>query len=104
MSVEDALARARAEHPAAAGAEVYATDLNGVARGKLVPAEVLGKLGAGAMKMPISTLALDIFSTDVPETGLAIERGDPDGVMLPVAETVAPMLWAGRPTLQVQCM
>ncbi|MEO0821731.1 MAG: glutamine synthetase family protein [Pseudomonadota bacterium] len=104
MSVEDALARARAEHPAAAVAEVYATDLNGVARGKLVPAEVLGKLGAGAMKMPISTLALDIFSTDVPETGLAIERGDPDGVMLPVAETVAPMLWAGRPTLQVQCM
>ncbi|MEO1317181.1 MAG: glutamine synthetase family protein, partial [Pseudomonadota bacterium] len=51
-----------------------------------------------------STLALDIFSTDVPEAGLAIERGDPDGTLLAIPETIAPLMWADRPTMQVQCM
>lgn len=99
-----ALAAFRAENPAIGVAEVYVTDLNGIARGKLVPVDMLEKIGEGGMKLPISTLALDIFGADVPETGLAIERGDPDGVLVPVPETMAPMLWAQRPTMQLQCM
>ncbi|MEL6766062.1 MAG: glutamine synthetase family protein [Pseudomonadota bacterium] len=103
-AVEAAIAQFRAAHPEIAVAEVFVVDLNGVLRGKLVPVEMLGKLASGAMKLPISTLALDIFSTDVPEAGLAIERGDPDGTLLAIPETVAPLLWADRPTMQVQCM
>ncbi len=98
------LAAFRARHPEIEVADVYMTDLNGVARGKLVPADMLDKLADGGMKMPVSTLGLDIFGNDVAEAGIAIEVGDPDGVLLPVAETLAPMLWAGRPTAQVQCM
>ncbi|MEM7499173.1 MAG: glutamine synthetase family protein [Pseudomonadota bacterium] len=103
-AVEAAVESFRATHPDIAVAEVFVVDLNGVLRGKLVPVEMLGKLARGAMKLPISTLALDIFSIDVPETGLAIERGDPDGTLLAIPETVAPVLWADRPTMQVQCM
>ncbi len=104
MSFAEHLAAFRAAHPETEVAEVYITDLNGVARGKLVPAGMLDKLADGGMKMPVSTLGLDIFGDDVAETGIAIEVGDPDGVLLPVAGTLAPMLWATRPTAQLQCM
>ncbi|MEM1383429.1 MAG: glutamine synthetase family protein [Pseudomonadota bacterium] len=104
MSFAEHLAAFRAEHPEIEVAEVYVSDLNTQARGKLVPIDMLEKLTTGGMKLPVSTLGLDIFGSDVPESGIAIEIGDPDGVLLPVAETLAPMLWAGRPTAQLQCM
>ena len=104
MSFADHLATFRAAHPDIEVAEVYISDLNGVARGKLVPAEMLDKLTDGGMKIPISTLGLDIFGADCAEAGIALETGDPDGAMLPVASTLAPMIWAGRPTAQLQCM
>ncbi len=101
---DDCLAAFRRAHPAIEAAEVYVTDLNGVARGKLIPAEMLGKLTTGGMKIPVSTVGLDVFGADVAEAGIAIETGDPDGNMVPIPETLAPMLWAGRPTAQLQCM
>ncbi|MHA1529133.1 MAG: glutamine synthetase family protein [Alphaproteobacteria bacterium] len=104
MSFAEHLAAFRAAHPDTEVAEVYITDLNGVARGKLVPAGMLDKVGGGGMKMPVSTLGFDIFGADVAGAGIALETGDPDGVLLPVAGTLAPMLWAARPTVQVQCM
>jgi glutamine synthetase len=104
MSFAGHLAAFRARHPDMEVADVYITDLNGVARGKLVPAGMLDKVSDGAMKMPVSTLGFDIFGADVAEAGIALETGDPDGVLLPVAGTLAPMLWAARPTAQIQCM
>ncbi|MEM6974627.1 MAG: glutamine synthetase family protein [Pseudomonadota bacterium] len=98
------LGEVRAANPDAEAAEIYVTDLNGTARGKLMPIEMLAKLGQGRMRLPISSLALDIFSTDVAEAAIALERGDPDGIMVPITESIAPMLWTERPTLQVQCM
>ncbi|MEM8819554.1 MAG: glutamine synthetase family protein [Pseudomonadota bacterium] len=102
--IEAAIATFRAEHPEIGVAEVFVTDLSGINRGKLVPVEMLSKLAKGTMRLPISCLALDIFSSDVPETGLAIERGDPDGSMIPIPGTIAEVLWADRPTMQIQCM
>jgi len=104
MSFAADLAAFREAHPDIEVAEVYITDLNGVARGKLVPVGMLDKLASGGMKMPVSTLGLDIFGFDPAEAGIAIETGDPDGVLVPLAATLAPMEWAGRPTAQVQCM
>jgi len=103
MSFAKTLAAFRARHPDIAVAEVYLADLNGLARGKLVPIEALDKLASGGMKMPVSTVGLDIFGVDVAESGIAMEIGDPDGVLVPIAGTLAPMRWAGRPTAQVQC-
>ena len=104
MSFTEHLAAFRAAHPDTEVAEVYISDLNGVARGKLVPADMLEKMTGGGMKLPVSTLGLDIFGNDVPESGNALEIGDPDGNLIPIDATLAPMLWAGRPTAQLQCM
>jgi glutamine synthetase len=104
MSFAAHLAAFRERHPDIEVAEVYISDLNGVVRGKLVPAEMLAKVTEGGMKLPISTLGLDIFGCDVPESAIALEIGDPDGNLIPVDATLAPMLWAGRPTAQLQCM
>lgn len=104
MNFAEHLAAFRAEFPQVEVAEVYVTDLNGVPRGKLVPIDMLEKLNEGGMKMPISTLGLDIFGADVPKNAIALEVGDPDGELRPLGETLAPMLWAKRPTAQLQCM
>ena len=104
MSLVEALARFGREHPDVEACEVYLTDLNGIARGKRVPIEMLEKLDGGGMKMPVSTLGLDVFGVDVAENAIALEIGDPDGALVPVPESLAPMLWAARPTAQLQCM
>ncbi len=98
----DELSAFRAAHPDTAVAEVFVVDLNGTARGKLVPIETLAKLAGGTMKMPASTPGLDIFGEDVEAAGIAIQTGDPDGVLDPVPGSLGPVLWAGRPTAQVQ--
>ena len=91
-------------HPDVSHAEVFCVDLNGVCRGKLVPIGSLKKLASGGMKLPSSTAGLDIFAEDVLEAGLAIQTGDPDGVIEPVKGTLGKMLWTGavHPTAQVQ--
>lgn len=104
MAFLDHLSAFRAAHPNIETAEVYVTDLNGVARGKLVPAAMLDKLDGSGMKMPTSTLGLDIFGADCEEAGIALDKGDPDGALIPVASSLAPLTWAERPMAQIQCM
>ncbi len=101
-SYADEFAAFCAAHPEIGAAEVFVIDLNGTARGKLVPMETLAKLGRGGMKMPSSTPGLDIFGEDVEEAGIAIQTGDPDGVLDPVPGSLRPVLWAGSPTAQAQ--
>ena len=103
MSFAEDLAALRAAHPGIEAADAFITDLNGIARGKRMPADHLDKLAAGSVKMPVSTLGLDVFGADVPENAIAIERGDPDGALCPVPGSLAPMLWAARPVAQVAC-
>ncbi|MEM1299401.1 MAG: glutamine synthetase family protein [Pseudomonadota bacterium] len=102
MQFHEELAAFRAAHPDVTQAEVFVVDLNATIRGKLVPIDALDKLAKDSMKMPVSTPALDIFSEDVYEAGLAIQTGDPDGVLDPVPGTLGRMLWAETPTAQVQ--
>lgn len=91
-------------HPEVGHAEIFCVDLNGICRGKLVPFASLKKLATGGMKLPSSTAGLDIFAEDVLEAGLAIQTGDPDGVIVPVLGSLAKMHWAdaAHPTAQVQ--
>ncbi|MEO1600858.1 MAG: glutamine synthetase family protein [Pseudomonadota bacterium] len=104
MTAAEDIAAARAAHPDLAWVEVFATDLNGLQRGKLLPASLLDKAAKGAVRMPVSTLGLDIFGEDVAESAIAIERGDPDGPLIPVPGAIGPMVWAECPTLQIPCM
>ncbi|MBY8977883.1 glutamine synthetase [Rhodobacteraceae bacterium NNCM2] len=102
MTFAQELAAFRAENPDIETAEIFIIDLNGMARGKVVPIDHLEKLATGGMKMPTSSYTLDIFSLDNAEAEVALERGDPDGVLVPVPGTLARLSWSDRPVAQVQ--
>ncbi|NHN38366.1 glutamine synthetase [Pseudomaricurvus alcaniphilus] len=79
--------------------EMILADINGVHRGKWLPRESLVNALQGSIKLPITTLCLDIWGRDVYE--LVFESGDADGLCLPVADSLALVPWAERPAAQM---
>lgn len=90
-----------AENPQTERIELLFPDINGIFRGKWLPPDAADKLAEGKVRLPVSTYALDIAGEDVSATGLAIERGDPDGYGWPVTGTLVPKSWAPNPAAQV---
>lgn len=86
------------EHPEVKTIRVAAADLNGVARGKRIPARYAGKLLEEGTKFPYSVLNLDIWGEDVEDSPLVFESGDPDGLLLPTERGFLPMPWLDAPT------
>ncbi|MEL6979421.1 MAG: glutamine synthetase family protein [Pseudomonadota bacterium] len=80
--------------------ELLFPDMNGVLRGKWLPIGSAKKLLAGGVRLPISTYALNIWGEDVDESGLAIRRGDPDGVAWAVAGSLRRAPWSDPPAAQ----
>lgn len=78
------------------GITMFFSDLNGVPRGKRLPRENLSKAFGGGVRMPISSLCVDIWGTDVPQ--MAMETGDADGVCLPTDRGLIPVLWTSPPS------
>ncbi|MEM8775665.1 MAG: glutamine synthetase family protein [Pseudomonadota bacterium] len=84
---------------------VAACDLNGRMRGKRVPGDYALKLDKGAVRMPISTLSMDIFGADVEASPLVFASGDADGMMLPTERGPVPLPWLDTPQpLVPMCM
>ena len=83
-----------ATHGAPERIEAMLCDLNGVLRGKWIPAEGASKLASGGVRLPLSTYAPNILGEEVPESGLGIVVGDPDGVLVPVPGTLRPVPWS----------
>lgn len=81
--------------------EAFIVDVNGVLRGKRIPSESFDKVFKDGLRLPYSACAVDIWGQDVLSAGLVVETGDTDGVCLPVAGSLKPVLWAARPTQQV---
>jgi glutamine synthetase len=81
--------------------EAFVVDANGIPRGKWIPAERIDDIMRDGIALPRSIYALDIWGCDVPDAGLAVGTGDPDGVCHPVAGTMMPVSWLSRPTSQV---
>ncbi|RMH53666.1 MAG: glutamine synthetase [Alphaproteobacteria bacterium] len=81
-----------AAHPSVATIELVFPDMNGVARGKHLPADQIDKL-FGKVRMPASLYNLDILSADVEKAGIALSRGDPDGFCHAVR--LGPARWSG---------
>ncbi|MGX9354588.1 glutamine synthetase family protein [Roseobacteraceae bacterium S113] len=75
-----------------------AVDLNGNFRGKRLPGEDLAKVEAGALRMPISVLSVDIAGADVADSPLVFETGDQDGVLRPTGRGPLPMPWLASNT------
>lgn len=72
---------------------VAAADLNGVMRGKRVPASYVQKLDKGAVRLPFSVLNVDIRGADIADSPLVFETGDADGILLPTGRGPVPMPW-----------
>ncbi len=71
--------------------EVLLPDINSVMRGKWLPANRLSKVYTGQFKLPVTTLAFDIWGRDVEE--LVFDEGDADGICLPVADSLRLIPW-----------
>ncbi|MCV6601071.1 MAG: glutamine synthetase family protein [Cohaesibacter sp.] len=90
-----------AANPDIVKVEILLPRFCGPLMGKWLPVEALTKLAEGGVRMPRSTAALDIWGDDVPAVGIALEKGDPDGICLPVPGTLSRVPWACEPTAQV---
>ena len=74
--------------------ECMLCDLNGILRGKWIPGEAAAKLASGGVRLPLSTYAPNILGEEVPESGLGIVIGDPDGVLVPLPGTLSTVPWS----------
>lgn len=76
---------------------VAACDLNGRMRGKRLPASFADKLSNGAVRMPLSSLNLDVFGADIENSPLVFESGDIDGRLFPTDRGAVPLPWLEEP-------
>ena len=90
-----------AEHGAPERIDLMLCDINAVLRGKWLPASEISKLVDGLVRIPLSTYAPNIFGYEIPETGLGIVQGDPDGILKPIYGTLKPVPWAKGNVAQV---
>ena len=86
------------EHPEVKTIRVAAADLNGVARGKRIPARFADKLLTEGTKFPFSELNMEIGGEDIEDSPLVFKAGDPDGVLMPTERGFMPMPWLQAPT------
>ncbi len=86
------------EHPDVKTIRVAAADLNGVPRGKRIPARFADKLLGEGTKFPYSVLNMDIWGEDVEDSPLVFKAGDPDGLLMPTERGFMPMPWLDAPT------
>jgi glutamine synthetase len=84
--------------------DVFLSDLNGVLRGKRLPANQAMKLFEAGLRMPRSLIGVDVWGYDVMENGLVLETGDVDGLCFPVGPGVVPSPWAAEPAAQIMLM
>lgn len=84
--------------------DAFLADLNGVLRGKRLPAASAMKLFETGMRLPRSLVGVDIWGADAMENGLVLETGDGDGLCAPVGAGLLPVPWAAEPTAQVLMM
>ena len=80
---------------------VAACDLNGQMRGKRVPATYANKLNGGAVRMPLSTLNVDLWGADIENSPLVFETGDADGILRPTDRGAVPVPWVSAPSALV---
>lgn len=86
-------------HPDIELFEVILPDLNGKLRGKWLPRAKIETAFTGGLKLPLTTLAFDVWGRDV--ESWVFDNGDVDGICEADARTLAPVPWLDRPTGQV---
>jgi glutamine synthetase len=87
-----------AAHPEIKSLRIAASDLNGLPRGKRIPASHADKAFGGELRLPLSTLNVDIWGEDIVDSPLLFESGDADGSAVPTERGLVPMTWFATPT------
>lgn len=77
-------------------------DLNGVMRGKRVPADQLDKIINGSLRMPLSLLGMDVWGEDIEGNELVFDTGDADGLCDFTGRALSPVVWTSRPAAFAQ--
>ena len=86
------------QHPDIEVFEAILPDLAGGLRGKWVTRDKIHKIFEDGLKLPLSTLALDVWGRDPGE--LVFDSGDTDGICVADINTITPAPWLERPTGQ----
>lgn len=71
----------------------FVADINGVFRGKRVPASQVKKLIKNGLRMPLSSVNVDIWGRDIEDSPLVFESGDSDGKCFWTGRTPIVMTW-----------
>ncbi|MCB1678056.1 MAG: glutamine synthetase [Halioglobus sp.] len=87
------------QHPDIEIFEMLLPDVCGGLRGKWVPRDKVHKLRAGQLKLPLSSLAFDVWGRD--GDTWVFQGGDGDGFCEPDTRTLVPVPWQQRATAQV---
>ena len=80
---------------------VATSDLNGQMRGKRLPTSEYATVGGHKIKIPLSTLNVDVWGADIKNSPLVFKTGDGDGFLIPTDRGPVPMLWLDKPTFFV---
>lgn len=87
------------DHPEIETVEVVLSDLNGIYRGKWLPADAVGKVIEGKFKIPLTAVSPDVWGRDVP--ALCEKTGDGDGICSAIESSIRTLPWLSRPTAQL---
>ncbi len=85
-------------HPEVKSLRLAVCDLNGVARGKRIPASHAAKAFGSGLRMPLSVLNVDIWGADIEDSPLVFASGDADGALMPTERGLVPMTWFQSPS------
>lgn len=96
---EDKLQAFLDKHPEIEIFEIILPDVCGGLRGKWLTPDKIHKAVAGELKIPVSSLAFDVWGRDAEI--LVFETGDSDGFCEPDVRTLAIAPWCDRPTAQM---
>jgi len=100
MSFDEEVSAFLSEHPDLEVLEALLIDINGIYRGKQMPASGLKKISTSGVYFPITTPFLTVNGTN--SEWLADEYGsDPDRLCLPIEGSLQLVPWAERKTAQV---
>ncbi|MEP2783372.1 MAG: glutamine synthetase family protein [Pseudoruegeria sp.] len=98
MNVQDWLR----DHPDVESVTFALCDINGVMRGKRLPASQIEKALNGGLRMPISACTLDIWGRDIKDSELVFESGDADGICQITERGILPRKWTTPPSAMLQ--
>jgi glutamine synthetase len=100
--IEDEIESWLAERPEINKVFACICDLNGIMRGKRVPADQFARTTGGGLRMPLSLIGVDIWGEDIENSDLVFETGDADGVCEFIDRPLLPVDWTSRPSALAQ--